>query len=200
MARRTKDNAVDWNAIERTYRLGKKSNKQLGADFDVDHSSIGRRAKKFGWVVDKSEEVDAVTNSLLIQAASGNANPNATPSALEIKAAGQTNADVVLNQRVGLRRLGALRDGMLDHMEGAVAHMPDLADLIEQMRNPDDNGQDRVNDRMRKALGRSDLIDDLKKLAEIDEKVRKGENEAFGIGKDKGLEPWEDLLQRLGTL
>jgi hypothetical protein len=31
-------------------------------------------------------------------------------------------------------------------------------------------------------MTRSGLTDDLKKLAEVDERVRKGEREAFGIG------------------
>ena len=33
-------------------------------------------------------------------------------------------------------------------------------------------------------MSRSGLVDDLKKLAEIDERVRKGEREVFAIGAD----------------
>jgi hypothetical protein len=49
------------------------------------------------------------------------------------------------------------------------------------VRQPDDNGVDKANDALRKAMSRSGLVDDLKKLAEIDERVRKGEREAFNI-------------------
>ena len=49
------------------------------------------------------------------------------------------------------------------------------------VRNPDENGIDRANDALRKAMSRSALVDDLKKLADVDEKVRKGEREAFGL-------------------
>ena len=71
--------------------------------------------------------------------------------------------------------------------------MTDLAEIIEMVRNPDDNGIDRANDALRKAMSRSALVDDLKKLADVDEKVRKGEREAFGVDDDgkpdrKGLE------------
>lgn len=50
MARRTADNAIDWDAIERQYRLGAKSNKQLGTEFGASGSSIGRRATQRGWI------------------------------------------------------------------------------------------------------------------------------------------------------
>jgi len=50
------------------------------------------------------------------------------------------------------------------------------------VRNPDDNGIDKANDALRKAMSRTSLVDDLKKLAEVDERVRKGEREAFNLG------------------
>ena len=70
--------------------------------------------------------------------------------------------------------------------------MAELSEVIEMVRNPDENGIDRANDALRKAMGRSALVDDLKKLAEVDERVRKGEREAFGLDvdvapQDKGL-------------
>lgn len=199
MARRSKDNAIDWDAIGRQYRLGQKSNKQLGEEFGVDHSTIGKKAKALGWVIDKSKDVEDVTNSLLIQAASGKSNPNSTPSELEIKAAAMTNAELILTHRKGLRRLGGLRDKLLDQIEMAVMNAGEIEGVLEMIRNPDENGVDRLNDRLRKALDRPALIDDLKKLAEVDEKVRKGEREAFGIDKegDKPVFEYEAVLRRV---
>lgn len=199
MARRSKENAIDWSAIERQYRLGQKSNKQLSEEFGVDLGSIGKKAKLYGWVVDKSKDVEAVTNSLLIQSASGIPNPNSTPSALEVKAAGQANYEVVMNHRRGLARMGRLRDKMVEHLESVIDNLGSLSEVIEMLRSPDENGQDRANDRMRKAMDRSVVIDDLKKLAEVDEKVRKGEREAFGIDKDgdKPAFEYEAVLRRV---
>jgi hypothetical protein len=186
MARRGKDNAIDWDAIERQFRLGTKSKSQLAADFGVEPSSIGRREKKYGWVANKSEEVQATRESLLIQAALGNANPNATPSALEVKAAAQQGADVVMGHRKGLARLGALRDKLLAEIEA----ITDNRELFEQLgevldeSGEDANGRfraDKQNEIYRKVISMTERIDSTKKLVEIDEKVRKGEREAFGI-------------------
>ena len=117
MARRSKENAIDWDVIERQYRLGQKSNKQLAEEYGVQPSSIGRRATKDGWVQDKRKDVDTATNSLLIQNANGKSNPNATPSALDVKAAAQANVDVILGHRKGLARLAAQRDRLLAEQE-----------------------------------------------------------------------------------
>ena len=43
---------------------------------------------------------------------------------------------------------------------------------------------DKANDALKKALSRTALVDDLKKLAEIDERVRKGEREAHNLDTD----------------
>lgn len=186
MARRSKDNAIDWDAIERQYRLGAKSNSQLAAEFGVEVSSIGRRAKKFGWVANKTEEVQATRESLLIQAALGNANPNATPSALEVKAAAQQGADVVMSHRKGLARLSVLRDKLLDEVEAITDNLDlfqNLGELLDES-GEDASGRfksDKRNEVYRRVISMSERIDNAKKLVEIDEKVRKGEREAFGI-------------------
>ena len=202
MARRTKENAVDWDAIERQFRLGIKSNSQLGAEFSVDGSSIGRRAKRFGWVADKKEEVNATAAALLIQNASGNANPSATPTPAEIKVAAQVTADVVLNHRAGLRRLGRLRDKLMSEVEAVT----DNRELFEQLgevmdeSGEDDKGRfkaDKQNEIYRKVISMSGRIDDIKKLTEIDEKVRKGEREAFGLDTESRGGDIDALLAKI---
>jgi hypothetical protein len=203
MARRGKDNLIDWDAIERQFRLGTKSNSQLAVEFGVEVSSIGRRAKKFGWVANKTEEVTATRESLLIQAALGNANPNATPSALEVKAAAQQGADVVMKHRAGLTRLGALRDKLLGEVEAITDNVELFQQLGEMLdeSGEDANGRwkaDKQNEVYRKVISMSGRISDVKTLTEIDEKVRKGEREAFGLDKDTGGDSrFEELLGKI---
>lgn len=198
MARRTKADSIDWSAIERHYRMGQKSNLQLAAEYGVDPSGIGKRAKKHGWVQDKREEVQQTTEALLIQAASGRSDPNSTPSALEIKVAAQTNVDVILEHRTGLKRLRQLQAKLMTHLESVIDNFTDVADMIEILRTEDERGIDRVNDQMRKSMERSTVVDDLKKLSEVDERIRKGEREAFGLdSKEKQAAPFEELLLKL---
>lgn len=205
MPRRSAENAIDWDAVRRQYRLGKQSNKQLAMLFQISASSIGRRADKEGWIVDKAEEVDAVTNSLLIQNASGNANPNATPTQLEIKVAAQTNADKILEHRLALDRLRRLRDKLLDEVEIVTDNrdlFQQLGDLLDQS-GPDSNGtwrRDKVNELYRKVVSLTERIENTKRLVEIDERVRRGEREAFGLDRaDAAPSPLDEMLKKLAN-
>lgn len=190
MARRSD---IDWDAIEREFRLGQKSNKQLATDHGVQPSSIGRRAEKYGWVQDKADEVRTRAANLLVQStaaeatgnATGNANPNATPSDREIKVAARVAADVVLGHRKGLNKLSKLRDSMLDEIEAQTTAQDMLAEIIEVAREPDENGVDKRNDLLMKVISLPSRVESLKKLTEVDEKIRKGEREAFGISADE---------------
>lgn len=196
---------IDWDAIERAYRLGTQTNKQLAVHFGVEPSTIGRRATKHGWVQDRNKDVVVATESLLIQAASGNANVNATPTQTEVKVAAQVAADVVLGHRKGLRRLSALRDKLLCEIE-IVTDNPEeferLGELLD-MTDTDSKGNlriDKLNQLYRKIISMPERVDAFKKLSEVDERVRKGEREAFNIGaegeKKTSIEDHIDLVRK----
>jgi hypothetical protein len=95
-----------------------------------------------------------------------------------------------------LARLNEIKNKLLNQIEQAADNLPDLEEVIEMIRKPDDNGRDAVNDAMRKAMSRSALVDDLKKLADVDEKARKGEREAFKIDAPAEKTPDEAAASR----
>ncbi|MDO9252619.1 MAG: hypothetical protein Q7U48_13850 [Hydrogenophaga sp.] len=200
MARPKAENATDWGPIQREHRLGQKSNNQIAREFSIQASSLSRRAKKEGWVQDKSKEVRAIADAVLLVSNTEKARANATPSQLEIEAAADVRINVVLGHRKGLRKLSEIRDKLLASVEQAVDEMPVLAEIIDMVRKEDARGVDKFNDAMRKAMGRSDLVDDLKKLAEVDDRVRKGEREAFNIddGEDKGSSV-DEILKKINA-
>jgi hypothetical protein len=191
MARRSD---IDWDSIEVQYRLGQKTNKQLAAEFKVEGSTIGRRAEKYGWVQDKSAEVHTRANNLILRAvvdertgknANGNANVNATPTDADIKVAAQIEADKVLEHRHGLRKLTGLKDKLVLRLENAIDGKDMLDEIIALSSMPDEKGHDRRTDLLNKIMDMPALANTLKTLAEVDEKIRKGEREAFGMS----LEP-----------
>ena len=204
MARRTADNAIDWDAIERQYRLGIKSNKQLAIEFGASGSSIGRRADRCGWIADKAKEVDATTKALLIQNASGNANPNATPTALEIKAAAVVAAEVVLSHRTDILRGRNLMKNLLTEVEITSQNkelFETLGELLDES-GPDSNGtwrKDAMNDLYKKVISLTGRVDNSKKLVEMLEKLIKLERQAFGITDgETSTSASDDVLTRLG--
>lgn len=201
MGRRKADNAIDWDLIQREYRLGQKTMQQIAADFSIQTSTISRRAKKEGWVQDKAPEVSARAKAVLLISNTEKANANATPTQAEIEAAAEVRISVVLDHRKGLSRLRNLKDKLLVQIEQAVDTFPDLHELIELARRPNEFNVDRFNDMMAKAMDRPQLVDDLKKLAEIDERTRKGEREAFNLddGEDKKGSDVDEILRKINA-
>lgn len=173
---------TDWEAVERDYRTGKFTLRELEAKHGATNSTIARWAKRNGWSQDLSAAVRQATNAALITEIVGAECSKAQQNAADtVLAAAEVNKQVILAHRSGLQSLTAVKHALLNQIAQAAELMPDLADVIEMVRNPDDNGIDRANDALRKAMSRSALVDDLKKLADVDEKVRKGEREAFGL-------------------
>ncbi len=173
---------ADWDAIERDYRTAKFTLRELADKHGVTHTTISRKAEKLQWSKDLSEAIRQATNTKLVQQAVQQQCTTAHQNATEVVlVAAEVNMRVIMGHRHDLSDLADVKRTLLDQIKQAAANMSDLAEVIEMVRNPDDNGMDRANDALKKAMGRSALIDDLKKLADVDEKVRKGEREAFGI-------------------
>lgn len=172
---------IDWDAIKRDYRTNKFTDIELASHHKVSRETISRKRKADDpqeWQKDLSEAIKQATDAALVREIVTQGHTKVTETVL---AAAEVNKDVILGHRKGLRKITDIKRKLLAQIEQAAENMVDLAEVIEMVRNPDDNGIDRANDALKKAMGRSALVDDLKKLADVDEKVRKGEREAFSI-------------------
>ncbi len=171
---------IDWESIELYYRAGIRSLMDIAKEFGVSDAGILKRAKAQGWTRDLAAKIKAKADAKVSAAA---------VSAELVKAGEKDIVDgnaelqyrIRMEHRAGLGRLVLIKEKLLTHLEGVAAALPDLSDVVEALRNPDDKGQDKLNDRMRKAMDRSTVVVDLKTLVEVDEKLRKGQREAFGI-------------------
>lgn len=197
MARRSD---IDWDAIEREYRLGQKSNKQIAMEFGIQPSTLGRRAEKYEWVQDKSKEVHTrAANMLLLEDvanatgknATRNANANATPSTADIKIAARARVDVILGHRKLSKRAMDLAKVMLGDLE--VSSSPEGAGLIEslldavaapaegEIEDEQKRRRQKQRDLLEKALGLDSRVDTLKRLSETIDRLVNMERQAFGI-------------------
>ena len=72
---------VDWDKIEREYRLGRFSIRELAKRHGVAHPTILRHAARGGWIADKAPEVDRrVKERLLLGAPHASTRPERTSS------------------------------------------------------------------------------------------------------------------------
>lgn len=176
---------TDWEAVKRDYSTAKFTLRELEEKHGVFNSSIARKAKKDNWTQDLSIAIKQATDAKLTETLVSNlVSKGAQDVSNTVLAAAEVNSQVILGHRTGLKRITTIQQKLLDQIEQAASNLPELEDVIEMIRKPDENNKDAINDQMRKAMGRSSLVDDLKKLAEVDERVRKGEREAFNLNSD----------------
>lgn len=195
---------VDWKAVELDFRAGVKSLEQIGLENGVTKGRISQVAKRDGWTRDLKNRIKAKADARVNEAAV-NKELNKKTDRLAERDVVDANAglqyQIRMDHRAGLRRLSVIQTKMVNHLESVVDNLGDVVAAIELLRQPDENGQDKANDQLRKAMSRSSVIDDLKKLAEVDEKVRKGEREAFGIDDtERTSNPIDDALRRISAM
>lgn len=179
---------VDWHRIEVDYRAGIKPLRLMAEEHGITHGAINKRAKKEGWSRDLSEKIRARAEEKVSKAAVSTevSTQRMVTERQVVEANAQIQSDVILGHRKGLAKLGALRDKLLSEVEAITDNLElfqNLGELLDES-GEDASGRfksDKRNEVYRRVISMSERIDNAKKLVEIDEKVRKGEREAFGI-------------------
>ncbi|MDP9895356.1 hypothetical protein J2W32_004454 [Variovorax boronicumulans] len=166
----------DWSIIEADYRAGIKSLRQIAGEQNVSEGAIRKRAKKEEWARDLNAKIQAKAEALVRMEAvrSEVREKNRVPESVVVEANANAVYRVQMAHRAGLSKLSTLRDSLLLELEGAAS--PD------QKVDPPPPGTVTQIDAAA-GLALPVRIESLKKLAEVDEKIRRGEREAYGIDK-----------------
>ncbi len=169
----------DWEAIEREYRAGQLSVREIASRYGVNASTISRRAKRYGWERDLSERVrDRAHAKSMLGGESGD-------DEAVVEAAADRGAQVLDTQRQDIREMRAQGQALLAELQQSDLDLPRKAgtyrDLVQGMArlvplerqafNLDDNA------------GRGD--DPLKSF------MRKVSGETFGLPSERGDVPEE---------
>lgn len=135
--RRTADNPVDWELIEKEYRVGQSTLRQLAATHHVDPAAISRMAKRKGWVQDKRAEVKARSEAQLLQASGKplltTVTGKSTPLDQVIDDAASARTQIILAHRRDALRGRTLALRMMDELDvmtTAPALLRDLQDCL----------------------------------------------------------------------
>ena len=186
---------ADWERIELDYRAGIKTLRQIADENGITHGAINKRAKRDGWERDLGVKIQAKADALVSKAAVSSEVSTDTKvrERAVIDANAQAVADVRLAHRRDIQRARRVTNTLLDELEKQTD--PDtlvlLGELGEMLRQPDDNGQDRLNDLYHKVISLSERSKTMKTLAESLQKLVDMERTAFGMDKlsEKGDEP-----------
>lgn len=143
---------TNWAQVEADYRVGIRSLRDIAEDAGITEGAIRKRAKRDKWQRDLKSRISARAEEKVRTQSVRIPGTQLTP-----KTEGQiveANADAQYAVRISHR--------------AGLQRLKELKDrLLEQVESESETHRE--------------AIDDLRKLTEIDEKVRKGEREAFGI-------------------
>lgn len=104
--------STDWESIEKEYRLGQLSIKEIARQHGITHPAILKKAKAKGWVRDKTEELQSKVAAALVTGA-----VTAEPSREQINVAVATAVEVVLGHRTRLQQLKRITDKIANQLE-----------------------------------------------------------------------------------
>lgn len=188
----------DWEAIERAYRAGVLSVREIAAAHEVSHTAINKRAKRDGWDRDLKAKIKAKADALVSRReVSTEVSSKQTETEREII---ELNAEVIANIRMSHRgdisRSRRLTNKLLDELEGLTDNRDLFEELGELMRNPDDNGQDKRNDLYNKIIDLPGRTKTMKELAETLKTLVALERQAYDLDVKQGGSE-EDTLSKL---
>lgn len=191
----------DWEAIERDYRLGKLSLRELEAKHGVGYASISRKATKSGWTKDLRKVVRQATTAAVLQQHAKKAQQELTTV---VVVAAEANKQVILKHRTDIE---AVRTVAIDLL-GELAFTTTGAEKIEQAFDAitaELGGQQLAGaqQQFKEFMRLHSRIGSAQKLADTLTKLQVLERKAFDLdaeGDDDKTEPAEVLAAFVSSL
>lgn len=196
----------DWTAIEREYRAGQLSNRELGKRFGVSDTAIRKKAAKEGWTRDLRQDVRRATAAKLAEADANEVREweggsqevrtiNARTEEREvIDAAAQRGADVIQTHRRDIHAAREMAIGIMHDLGEARANREAVMDAIADETAEDGTTQRRAL--MMRAVSVPEHAKAMRALAGALNHLVPLERRAFSLDEDDGAAS-EDFLGQL---
>lgn len=191
---------ADWELIERHYRAGIKTLRQIATEGGVTEGAIRKRAKRDQWSRNLKAKIQARAEDLvrkeMVRKPGTQLTPITEKETVEVNA--QATAMVLVMQKGTIARSHRLLLSLFDELELTTGNrelFESLGKMLDES-GPDQSGSikaDKINEIYRKVISMPGRFDCAKKLVEMIEKTVRMEREAFGIdsqpdGDGQGLE------------
>lgn len=176
---------VDWEAVERDYRAGLLSLREMATAHSVSHVAITKHARAKGWARDLNAKIKAKADALVNRAeVTGSVNSVETVTDRQMIEAGALRIATVRHEhRSAINRARELAMKLLGEVEHQTEHGDLFEKLGELMYAPDKNGVDKRRDAYDKVIGLAGRVTNLKALAEALKNLVALEREAYTLDK-----------------
>lgn len=190
----------DWQLVEKDYRAGLLSDRQIGEKYGVSHGSVQQQAKKRGWSRNLIGRSVAKAEEKLARAelASKLASENKIATERElVESVSDVMCLAVINQKSDIRRARSMVQRLWELVDAELDHPDDLKQLGAMLAAPDEFGNDKLNDMYFAAIGLPQQIKNAKLLADALKVLIELERKVLRIDEQKPVEvnPLSELLK-----
>jgi hypothetical protein len=192
---------IDWEAIEKDWRAGIKSKKQISTEFGVSRAAMDKHFAKSGITRDLKAKIQAKAAALVTQSmVSSEVTPKAAATEIEIV---EVNAQAIawkqLSHRQDIKRGRVIMNKLFDELEAMCDHNEELQQLANIIAEGEQASEKQI-EMFRKVIGYISRVGSVKQLVETMKNLIALEREAFGMnpdGRTNTTKTLEDVLAEL---
>ncbi|MGS1815164.1 hypothetical protein GHV20_009475 [Klebsiella oxytoca] len=173
----------DWEAIETAYRAGVMSLREIASQHGISEGAIRKRAKRDDWSRDLAAKVKERADDLVRKAEVRKQVRSEVTfnERVLIEATAEVIANVRMEHRGDIKRARQITNALFDELGAECADVAALETLGELMFNPDDKGQDKLNEIYHKIISLPSRVKSMKDLSDSLKTLIGLEREAYSI-------------------
>ncbi|MGK3496985.1 hypothetical protein [Citrobacter youngae] len=186
----------DWEAIEKVYRAGIMSLREIASQHGISEGAIRKRAKRDEWSRDLNAKVKERADDLVRKAEVRKQVRSETvlSERVLIEATAEVIATVRMEHRGDIRRAREITNALFDELGAECADVASLRKLGELMLEPDENGRDKLNEIYHSIISMPERVKALKALSDAMKNLVDLERQAYDIGEK---EPVKDVTHNV---
>lgn len=190
---------VDWEVVEREYRTGIRSLRDIAGEAGCTEGAIRKKAKNEGWERDLTAKINAKAEALVRKNEVRNEvrNESAISEREQIQIGATVLANAVLEQRTDIRRARTTVQRLWELVNTELDSPVEFEHLGELLRSPDENNQDKLNDIYHAAISLPQHVKNAKLLADAIKTLVELERKVLRIDEQRPVEvnPLAELIR-----
>jgi hypothetical protein len=188
-------NTTNWDAIEKLYRMGVLSKRDIARQYRISEGTLRKHAKKHGWVQDLTKQVQERARTELLQ-------PEKKPSQATQAEVAETGAAVIVrvvrNHRSEIAAGRLMVTALLQQLKDVATFRDDYQEEIVEFCQKEKSDERRTS--MLRAVALPSNVAVLRDLASAMKTLINLEREAFNIGDGNSPEVEEKNKPRTVVL
>jgi len=173
---------ADWEAIEREFRAGQLSVREIARQHGISHAAINKRAKLEGWTKNLAAKVRQEVSNRLVSTSvsSGNARE-------AVDTAAARGVELVRQHQSSLGRANRIAETLMAELQRGCDRLDEIEEAIEEETGDDQNSNRR--NAMLKAVSLPSRAATLRELSQTLKNLIPLERQAFNLDEPGDDEP-----------